>query len=139
LRSSIAMGDARDGSQLLHGFYEIEQGSWRWSMGQFGVSLRPPAGAALDGARLRMVFTIPEPAAEAMAGLEIRARVSGVALEAFRAAGAGEQIYMARAPKEALAGEAVTVEFELSRKMEPGTLDGRELGVVVSSIGFVEP
>lgn len=139
LKSSIAMGDPRDASQLLHGFYEAEAGSWRWSMRRFGVSLRPPAGAALQGASLRMTFTIPETAAAPLAGLEIGAAVSGVKLEPFRASGVGEQQYQALVPKEALAGEAVTVEFELSRAIEPGVLDGRELGIVVSSIGFAEP
>jgi hypothetical protein len=87
-----------------------------------------------------MTFTIPEAAAAALAGLEIRATVAGVPLEPFRAAaGAGEQVYQALAPKEAVAGDAVTVEFELSRHLAPGTLDGRELGVVVSQIGFTEP
>ncbi|MBE7544206.1 MAG: hypothetical protein M9913_11990 [Bryobacteraceae bacterium] len=140
LKTSIAMGDPLDSAQLLHGFYEAEGSSWRWSMRQFGVSLRPPGGAAQAGARLQMTFTIPEAAAEALAGLEIRATVSGVPLEPFRAAaGAGEQVYQALAPKEAVAGDAVTVEFELSRYLAPGTLDGRELGVVVSHIGFTEP
>ncbi|MCL4794676.1 MAG: hypothetical protein KJZ84_08940 [Bryobacteraceae bacterium] len=139
LKSSIAMGDPRDASQLLHGFYEAEGSSWRWSMRRFGVSLRPPAGAALQGASLRMTFTIPDAAAEPLTGLEIRASVSGVKLEPFRVSGAGEHHYQAPVPKAALAGEAVTVEFELSRAIEPGVLDGRELGIVVSSIGFAEP
>lgn len=139
LKSSIAMGDPRDAAQLLHGFYDAEQTSWRWSMRRFGVSLRPPAGAAHAGANLCMIFTIPPPAAPAMAGVEISATVSGVKLEPFRAGGAGEQEYKVRVPREALAGEAVTVEFELSKAIPPGGLDGRELGLVVSSIRFAEP
>ena len=140
LKTSIAMGDPLDSAQLPHGSYAAAGCSGRWSMRQFGVALRPPAGAAQAGARLQMTFTIPEAAAEALAGLEIRATVSGVPLEPFRAAaGAGEQVYQALAPKEAVAGDAVTVEFELSRYLAPGTLDGRELGVVVSHIGFTEP
>lgn len=139
LRSSLAMGDPRDAAQLLHGFYDAEQNAWRWTKRRFGVSLRPPPGAALEGASLRMVFTIPDAAAEVMTGVEIQATVSGVKLEPFRAGGAGEQEYKAAAPREALAGEAVTVEFELSKAVAPGVLDGRELGLVVSSIRFAEP
>lgn len=139
LASALAMGNPRDASQLLHGFYDAEQNAWRWTMRRFGVSLRPPSGAAQAGASLRMLFTIPEAAAAAMSGVEIRATVSGVPLEPFRASGTGEQEYRAAVPREALAGEAVTVEFELSKAIAPGALDGRELGLVVSAIRFAEP
>lgn len=139
LRSSLDMGDPRDASQLLHGFYNAEQNAWRWTMRRFGVSLKPPAGAAIEGASLRMAFNIPAAAAEIMKGVEIRATVGGVKLDPFRVAAAGQQEYKVLAPREALAGAAVTVEFELSKAVAPGVLDGRELGLVVSSIRFAEP
>lgn len=139
LSSSISMGNPADAEQLLHGFYDAESNAWRWTMRRFAVSLRPPAGAKLKGAKLLMRFTVPEAAAEALKGLEIQAAVSGVKLTPFRAAGTGEQEFTAVVPKESLAGEAVTVEFELSKWMAPGVIDGRELGVVVSEIRFGEP
>ena len=85
LQSSISMGAGRDAEQLLHGFYPAEQNAWRWTQRRFAVSLRPPAGAREAGARLSMTFTIPEAAAAALEGLEIRATVSGVALPPYQA------------------------------------------------------
>src|SRR5260370_451434 len=60
LASVIRTGDPRVAPQLLKGFYPIEEKSWRWTMGQFSVALRPPRNAAVKGATLHFKFTLPE-------------------------------------------------------------------------------
>jgi hypothetical protein len=39
-------------------------------------------------------------------------------------------------PASALSSDAVSAEFALDKFLPPGTVDQRELGVVVTSIGF---
>src|ERR1043166_3237791 len=60
LASLIHMNDPRNASQLISGFYDIEDHSWRWTAGKFSVLLRPPRTAARKGAVLQLQFSIPE-------------------------------------------------------------------------------
>src|ERR1700690_4106305 len=56
----LAMSDARTSMQLVHGFYQLENGAWRWTDKTFEVSLRVPPNAAKNGARLMMKVTVPQ-------------------------------------------------------------------------------
>ncbi|MEJ7606298.1 MAG: hypothetical protein WKF37_08520 [Bryobacteraceae bacterium] len=42
LTSTVSMGEPKGAIQLLKGFYEIEQQSWRWTAGKFSLRLKPP-------------------------------------------------------------------------------------------------
>lgn len=139
LASSIEVGDPRADAQLLYGFHASEGQHWRWTMKKFAVSLRPPPGGPLLGARLEMRFTLLDAVAEKLKDLSITATVNGRRLAPFHVTHPGDQKYSMLVPKRVLAGDAVTVEFELSRAVPPGEIDGRELGLVVTSIGFAEP
>ena len=46
LSTMVHAADPRASLQLVKGFHGIEQNAWRWTMGQFSVTLRPPHGAA---------------------------------------------------------------------------------------------
>ena len=139
LESSIRVADPAAESQILYGFYPVERQSWRWTMRRFAVSLRPPAGAAVEGARLELKFTVPAAIQSRIKDLKLSANVGGAQLPAFAIEGEGEQQYLVPVPPRVLEGDAVTVEFELNRAVAPGEIDSRELGVVVTSVGFVEP
>ena len=54
LASSLKMNDPSAPAQLLHGFYGIEGGAWRWTAGKFSVLLRCPLGSAQRGATLSL-------------------------------------------------------------------------------------
>jgi hypothetical protein len=137
LEASIAVADPAAASQILHGFHAAENPSWRWSMKRFGVSLRPPDTLAGQTVWLEMDYTVPEPAAAKMTGATITAAVDESPLPPDRIAGGGSRKYRQPVPTSALRGkEAVIVEFTLDRTFGPNAEDSRELGLVISRIGF---
>jgi hypothetical protein len=136
LATVIQTGDPKVASQLLKGFYSVEGGAWRWTMQKFTVSLRTPARAATAGATLAVHFALPEAVIQKLKTVSLTAAINGKALPAKSYDKPGDQVYEAAVPPELLKSSAVTVEFTLDKAMAPGTLDQRELGIVVSSIGF---
>ena len=80
MASVIHMSDTRAAPQLLKGFYSIEEKSWRWTMGQFAVALRPPRNAALNGATLHFKFTLPEAVLAKVKTVSLSASVNGAPL-----------------------------------------------------------
>lgn len=136
LATMVHVADPRASVQLVKGFYDVEQNAWRWTMQKFSVTLRPPAGSAQKGALLRVQFAIPDPVIEKLKSIRLAANVEGVPLEGQEYTKPGEQVYTAEVPAKALGGEAVVVDFALDKALMPGASDQRELGVVVSTIGF---
>ena len=136
LASTVSMADPKQAAQLAKGFYDIEQNAWRWTMGHFSVVLRPPAGAAQKGATLVVHFAVPGSITERLKQVALSATVNGTALPAETYSKEGEQVYAKDVPASALAGDAVTVNFSLDKFVPAGTIDQRELGIVVTSIGL---
>jgi hypothetical protein len=136
LNSVVQMADPNASVQLLRGFHGIEGNSWRWTMGRFAVSLRPPASAAQNGAVLKARFSLHEAVASRLGAVTLSATVNGAALAPQRLERAGDYVYSREVPASALAAEAVTFEFVLDKFLPPGGVDQRELGLVMSSIGL---
>lgn len=138
LASRVSMGNPRDESQLLNGLYEIEGNSWRWTARKFAVSLQPPPGGAVEGAKLEMDCAVADAIAGQLLPLTVSASVGGHRLAPQRLTAAGRQTVYFPVPKEALTGPAKVVEFELDKTGREGE-ESRELGLIVVAIGFVEP
>src|SRR5689334_10616347 len=136
LASTINMGDPRSSAQLIKGFHGIEQNAWRWTMGHFSVTLRPPLSAPQKGATLVVKFAIPGTVLEQVKSMTLSANVNGTPIAGETYTKPGEQIYSKEVPASALGADAVTVEFALHKFLPPGPADQRELGFVVSSIGL---
>jgi hypothetical protein len=136
LASVIHVADPRVAHQLLRGFYDVEQNSWRWTMGKFTVVLRPPAGASVKGADLQAKLSVPEAVIARLQSLRLDAKIGEFALEGETFLKAGEHTYRRAVPASVLGSDAVTVDFVLDKFLPPGNLDQRELGLVVSTIGF---
>jgi len=136
LASMLYMGDAKTAAQLLNGFHPIEENAWRWTMGKFAVALRSPRNAAIRGATLRLKFVLPEPVRAKVQKISLSAAVSGTTLTAQSYDKAGEFEYVRDVGAGLLAGEVVNVEFTLDKFVPAGVIEGRELGVIVSSVGF---
>ena len=132
----IQAGDPAAAVQLLKGFYDIEQGTWRWTAGHFSVALRPPPESLEKGAALVFRFTIPDIVLQRSPRIQVSAKVGEKALEPETFTSSGEHFYKKFVPASAMRGEAVAVEFTLDPFCAAGTLDPRELGVVASSFGF---
>lgn len=137
LASTISVAEPRDASQLLSGFYGLEQNAWRWSMKKFAVSLAPPLNGAQRGATLELACSLPDVIAAKMLGVSVTPIVGGVRLAPVKVDKAGDQVLKFDVPAEPLKKDAVIVEFELDKAIGPETSDSRELGLVVSHIGFV--
>jgi hypothetical protein len=136
MASMIHMSDTRAAPQLLKGFYSIEEKSWRWTMGQFSVALRPPRNAALNGATLHFKFTLPEAVLAKVKTVSLSASINGKALSPETYTQAGEFDYSRDVDAKLLTGEGVTVDFTLDKFLPAGMVETRELGVIATSVGF---
>ena len=136
LASMVNVADARTSAQLLKGFHGVEQNAWRWTMGKFSVTLRPPLNAPQKGATLVVKLTLPEAVADKVKSTTLTANVNGTAIPGETFSKAGEYTYSKDVPASALSADAVSVEFALDKFLPPGAVDQRELGIVVSSIGL---
>ena len=122
--------------QLIKGFHTLEQGRYRWTMGQFSVILRPPVQASERGARLILQLGIPESSIRKLKSMKLSASVDGVALPEETYTKPGGYFYSRDVPPQALAKRVVAVNFKLDKCLPPGDSDRRELGVVMTSVGF---
>ena len=136
LLTMLQVADPKATVQLVKGFHEIEGSSWRWTMGRFSVLLSPPPGASKNGAKLVLRFSVPEPVLKRLTSVGLSASVDGVPLPEERYTAPGEQVYARDVPGQALAKSVVAVDFALDKYLPPGEADQRELGVVVTVIGF---
>jgi hypothetical protein len=136
LASTVHVADPRVASQLITGFYGIEGDSWRWTAGKFAVLLRPPRTGAKNGAILQLKFALPEPIIGALKMVSVSATLNGTTLPPQSYTQSGEYTYARDVPPNLLGGEAVKVEFALDKALPPSGSDQRELGLVVSSVGF---
>ena len=136
LASWVATADPHAATQLLSGFYGVEQNSWRWTAGRFSVRLRPPRTAATKGALLQLKFTIPDVSMAKLKAVSLSATVNGTALAPESYTKAGEYIYSRDVPANLLGGDVVRVDFSLDKAIPPGASDRRELGVVATTVGF---
>jgi hypothetical protein len=133
---AINMGDPKQERQLVSGFYSIESNAWRWTAKDFTVSLRPPAGAAAQGATLIFALSIPQAVVDRLKSVTLSAFVNGTALAPETYAHDGQYEYKRDVPPNLLKGRAVRVEFQLDKSMPPAGGDARELGIVARSVGL---
>jgi len=132
----IEMGDPKREKQLVNGFYAIEANSWRWTAKDFTVTLRPPAGSAVQGATLNFALSIPQVTVDKLKSITLSAFVNGTALAPETYTHGGQYEYKRGVPPDLLKGRAVRVEFHLDKSMPPADGDARELGVVARSVGL---
>ncbi|MFB3828468.1 MAG: hypothetical protein ACE15B_16995 [Bryobacteraceae bacterium] len=136
LATTVHVADPRAAAQLVSGFYDIEQGSWRWTAGKFAVVLRTPRGSAQKGAVLKLKFNIPDAVMGKLGPMAVAASVEGTALKPETYTQPGEYIYSRELAPEVMARDSARVDFHLDKFLPAGAVDSRELGVVVISAGF---
>jgi len=124
--SYLPMNAPEAANQIVSGLYDVEAGAWRWMSGSAVVVLKSPA----QPLPVAVVFTIPDPAPARRVELLLDGRL--VAAETYNAPGP----YTLKSPPELPAGPTATVTITSDRTFSvPG--DHRELGMVVSSVGFL--
>ena len=136
LASTVHVADPRSSAQLVSGFYGVEQNAWRWTAGKFTVLLRPPHGAAQNGATLQLKLSVPDPVIAKLKTVSLGASVGATKLPPETYTQAGEFTYTRDIPPGALSADAVKIDFALDKAIPPGEVDQRELGVVVTSVGL---
>ncbi len=136
LLSTVAMGDPKGASQLISGFYPIEANAWRWTGKDFSVNLRPPIGAAAQGAVLNFAFSLPQVAVEKLHSITLSASVNGTALPPQTFSAEGQAEYKREIAASSLSGDSVRVDFHLDKAMPPANGDRRQLGVVARSVAL---
>jgi len=114
-------------TQIISGLYELENGAWRWMSGSAVVLLKSPARPE----PLQAEFTIPD--AAPARHVELFLDGHPVASETLSAPGS----YTLKSALQSPAGPIATVTLTIDRTFSvPG--DHRELGIIVSAIGFRE-
>jgi hypothetical protein len=136
LASIVHVADPRTASQLLGGFHEIEQNSWRWTERAFRVVLKPPPRAAERGAVLTLHFSIAEPLIQKLQTISLTAKAGAKVLPPETYTQAGEFVFTRDLDPSLLAADSLTVEFSLDKFAAAGEFDGRELGLIVTSVGL---
>lgn len=136
LTSSVNMANPRSAVQLVSGFHATEQNAWRWTTGHFAVTLKPPDGSAEHGAKLSVRMAAPEPLIQRLGSVTLTATAQRRALGSLICEKTGEYTFEADVPAELLRTDAVLFDFTLDRFLPSGTLDSRELGVIVSAIAL---
>jgi hypothetical protein len=135
--SVVNVADPHAAMQLTRGFYGLENNSWRWTMKNFTVTLRPPAGSAQTGARLQLKFTVPEVMYNRVGDMTLDAHVNGIDLGAEKLTKAGEALYDREVPASVFGSDLVTFDFVVDKGLPPGERDTRELALIVSAVGLV--
>ena len=136
MASTIHMGDPKTATQLISGFYGIEQNAWRWTGRRFSLALAPPLGAAQKGATLQLRLTVPSVIVEKLKTISLSAAIGGSALPPETYTQAGDYTYTREVAPALLAGGSVRVDFQLDKSIPPSGADLRDLGVVVLSAGL---
>jgi hypothetical protein len=136
LSSVVHVADPKTAPQLVKGFYDVEQGSWRWTMGKFSVNLRTPAGAQQNGAKLVLKCVAHEAVLKKVNAVTLSAKVGAAALAPETFSKPGDQEYVRDIPASAFTGDNVTIDFTLDKFLPSGAVDNRELGLIVTSIAL---
>jgi hypothetical protein len=136
LSSIVSVTDPHAAIQLVRGFHPIENDAWRWTMKNFTVTLRPPAGSAGSGARLELKFNFPAAIFDRVGPITLSARVGGLDLAPETYSQAGDATYTRDIPASVLGGEAVSFDFAVNKAIPPSDKDARELAVIVTTIGL---
>jgi hypothetical protein len=136
LSSLIQVADPRDASQLLTGWYQVEQNAWRWTARNFAAVLRPPPGAATLGATLQFRLTVPEVVIKRLKFVTISASVGSLRLSAETYLTPCDAVYARDIPPGILSGDSIRVDFSLAKAIPQSQGDGRELGVIAHSLAL---
>ncbi len=135
----VPANDSRVTSQLVRGFYELESGTWRWTMPKFAIRFLVPAGAKEKGAVLKADLVLPEVIFKSTGPIRLTATAGGKSLGEQPLAQVGDHSISYSIPAEALTTETITVEFTLDKTLPPGAVDPRELGLIFIKSGLYLP
>jgi hypothetical protein len=86
---------------------------------------------------LVLKLTLPQAQMDRLKAVTLSARINGVDVAQETYTRAGDFLYERDVPASALTEDIVAVEFSLDKVAPAPPPDARELGIVVSSVGFM--
>jgi hypothetical protein len=128
--TSVTVANPDAPTQLVEGFYAVEDNAWRWTAKRFIVKLGTPPNAQSAGATLRFKFALPDVALKKYEKLAISASIGNVSVAPQSFSSPGRNEYLATIPASALRDGSVQITFMLDKSMPPSGADQRELGVI---------
>ena len=134
--STVAVADEATRRQLVEGFYDVENGAWRWTGKHFAVDLGVPADARRNGATLLLKFTLTAPLVEDPRGVMISGKVGDYGFPPQKFSATGTFQMESAVPASAFQTDRVRAEFSLDRSFKPGGADIRELGIIAHSVAL---
>jgi hypothetical protein len=134
LASIFHTADPRAAPQLLTGVYSPEAFGC-WTKKAFSVALRIPEQEMAQPALIAQLY-IPDQEMASLKSITLSATVNGVAIEPETFVNAGTLYYVRPLPSGLLAGQTARVDFRLDKWMSAGTVEQRELGVVLVMVGI---
>lgn len=137
LTSSLKVNDPGASTQLVKGFYGIEGGSWRWTAGHFSIVLSSPLSSAQRGGTLTLAFNVPDIVIRKLGSITLSAAVGVTKLKSETYNKPGSYTFTADIAPELLSNDTITVDFALDKSLTPGSVDQRELGIIVTAVGVV--
>ena len=133
LVSSLKMNAPCAKEQLTKGFYQLESGAWRWTAGNFTVTLKTPPGAAQKGAVLTLNLVASASVLQQVHSQGLTAAVGSQTLKTEKYVDAGSHTFTADVPASLLTGDTVAIDFSLDNSLPPSSSDRRELGLIVTA------
>jgi hypothetical protein len=137
LASSIYAGDPNVGAHFAKGFYEPEEGAWRWTNKEFAVDLSPPLHSDQRGAQLVMKLAVPDAVIQKLTSVQLSASLQGYKFEPQVYTKSGQYTYTRDVPADKLQTDAVRIDFALDHALPPSGTDIRQLGIIVSEVGLI--
>lgn len=135
LASMIQISDPSTSTQLIRGFYQLEQQVWRWTAPRFTVALQVPLQARKNGAWLVLKFDVPEVSISTLKRMTVNAKLGNTVLDPETIATAGAHEYRREVPASAFTKEVMDADFTVDRFLTSAA-DDRQLSLIVLAIGL---
>jgi hypothetical protein len=135
--SNIFAGDPNVDAHFAQGFYQVEEGAWRWTAKQFAVDLTPPLHSDQKGAQLVMKLAVPDGVIQKVTSVQLSASIQNYKLDPQVYTMPGQYTYTRDVPADQLQNDVVRINFSLDHSLPPAGNDVRELGIIVSQVGLV--
>jgi hypothetical protein len=133
LVSTLKMNAPGAAKQLTKGVYQLESGVWRWTAGNFTITLKTPPGAAQKGATLSLNLVESAAVLQQVHSQSLTAAIGSQTLKSEKYVDAGAHTFTADVPASLATGDTVAIDFSLDNSLPPSPNDRRELGVIITA------